>query len=433
MPALRLLRLARHAIAPSRWGAALALAAFAAAAQAAPRFGDSLCVNVKFAQGQPMSDLPLLRTLGVSWVRDTIPWFDVETAAGRFDPFPADFQRRLDYYRDNNIGLVMMLAYENRRAYPDTPANPHHSITPEYYGRYAGEIARRLKAHGVRFVMELWNEPHNSLQPRVGGKWNGAPPSPWVDHYLAMVDAATTRIKAVDPAIKVLNDDDMWVIHYHFLERGMNRQVDGLGVHPYTGGGIPERTAVAHDTDWTRPYTVVDRDRSFGSAMRRLYEFGEQKLGRRPEIWLTEWGWGIGEKTALGPLDEDAVATYLPRAFISAAAAGATATCWFSIRDSVDGEMGLTDNSGRRRKAFAAFEGLSRQLGNAEYVCPLPAVASTDTVVQHRHLFRDAQGPLIAAWLAEPAFNGRGRVEYSRPATAPACTGAARSPAPGAA
>lgn len=390
------------------------------------KFGDTLCLNVKFAQGQSLDELPMLKDLGVRWVRDTVPWFDVEPSPGKYVDFPPALTHRLEYYRANGIGLVMLLAYENARAYPDTPQKPHNSISPEAYGRYAAEMARRLKGMGLKFIIELWNEPHNSLYHALGGNWNAAPPSPWVDHYLAMVTSATAQIKKVDPSIKVINDDDMWVIHYHFLAGGLTRQIDGLGLHPYTGGDQPELTAVAADTDWTRPYTVVDADRSFGSAMRRLFAFGEQKLGKRPEIWLTEWGWGVGENSPIGPVREETVAGYLPRAFILAAAAGAKATCWFSSQDSVDGPMGLTENTGRKRAAYAAYKQLSSTLGNARYICQLPSSGPANSR-QLSFLFRDTKGPIIASWRAMPALSDSGRVEYLRTDAPPACAPAAAS------
>lgn len=390
-----------------------------APASAAGTFGDTLCLGVKYAQGEPLDTLPQLNTLGVRWVRDHIAWFEVETSPGQYLPFPADFQKRLEYYKANDIGVVLLLAYDNPKAYPDSAAKPHNSIDPEHYARYAAEMARRFKAMGLKFIVEIWNEPHNSLLKPLGGNWNAAPPSPWVDHYLSMVDKATRRIKAVDPTIKVLSDDDMWVIHYHFLERGLTRQIDGFGVHPYSGGGVPEIAAVQWDTDWTRPYMVVDKDGSFGSAMRRLSDFGQQKLGKLPEIWLTEWGWGVGEKPGNGtPLTEEAVATYLQRAMILGAVNGARATCWFSSRDSVDGEMGLSDNNGRQRPAFAAYQELARQLAGASYVCPV-----TQSAESHAYLFKDDKGPIVAAWAPVVASPGKGKVSFSRPGKPPRCLG----------
>ncbi|WP_158239115.1 hypothetical protein [Uliginosibacterium sp. TH139] len=407
---------------PAGWLAWLGLCCLVAAspAHAAPeRFEDTLCVTAKFSQGQPLSELPMLTDLGVKWVRDTVAWFDIEKRPGQYQAFPPEFQQRLDFYRQHDIGLVMLLAYDNPLAYPNTPAKPGNSADPVAYGRYAAEMARRLRTQGLRFVIELWNEPHNDLFHKFGGNWNGAPPSPWVDHYLRMVDEATQRIKLFDPSIRVITDDDMWVIHYHFLARGLTRQIDGFAIHPYTGGDIPELTAVTYDTDWTRPYQVVDPDRSFGSAMRRLREFGSQKLGKRPEIWITEWGWGVGEKAPLGPLSEEAVATYLPRAMVLGAATGAEATCWFSTRDSVDGPMGLTDNNSRPRPAYYAFRDLHAKLGKARYVCPLSTQSGSGAAMAY--LFRDAKGPLVARWDAYPAVQGAGKLSLERPATAPAC------------
>ena len=48
------------------------------------------------------------------------------------------------------------------------------------YSSFAREIAKRLKAFGIEFVLELWNEPHNFvIRPKLGGDWVGNPPSPW--------------------------------------------------------------------------------------------------------------------------------------------------------------------------------------------------------------------------------------------------------------
>ena len=128
-------------------------------------FGDSVGLNVKFSQGQPMSELPLLKQLGVKWVRDSVDWPVMEPEAGKYADFPPAFRERLIYYRENGIGVVFGLWYANAKAYPNTPDNPHHSVDAVAYGHYAAAMARALRASGVRFVLEVWNEPHNFVTP----------------------------------------------------------------------------------------------------------------------------------------------------------------------------------------------------------------------------------------------------------------------------
>lgn len=359
--------------------------------------GDIVGLNVKFAQGQPMSDLPQLKDLGVRWVRDGVGWSEFEPAPGQFlSSFPTDFAKRLAYYKANHIGLVFLLAYENPKAYPDTPDHPHNQYNAEAYGRYAVAAAKLLKASGVRFVLEIWNEPHNfGLAKAFGGAWNAKAPSPWVDHYIEMVKAAVADVKAYDPHVTLLDCDDMWVIHYWFLEKGLPAALDGFAFHPYQP--LPERAAVDQNTDWVKPFTATDADASFASAVRRLREAGRRKLGHTPQMWATEWGWETGGKSPQGPLTEDTIADYVPRSFIVADAAGVRAVCWFSSEDSVDGPMGLEANNGVKRKQYQAFKTLTRQLGAWTLVRQIAGRDHPASGLQ-AFLFRGAGGYKVAAW-----------------------------------
>ena len=359
--------------------------------------GDMVGLNVKFSQGQPMHDLPELKDLGVRWVRDGVSWAEFEPQPGRYPAaFTGDFAARLAYYKANHIGVVFLLAYQNDKAYPDTPQQPHRQYDADAYGRYAAAVARLLKASGVRFVLEIWNEPHNfGLAKAFGGTWNGKPPAPWLDHYVEMVKAAVADVKAVDPKITLLDDDDMWVIHYWFLEKGLPPALDGFAFHPYAA--LPERAAVDQNTDWVKPFTAVDADGSFTSAVRRLRDAGRRKLGHAPQLWATEWGWETGGKSPSGPLTEDTIAAYVPRAFILADAAGVSALCWFSSEDSVDGPMGLEDNAGVKRKQYAAFKMLTRQLGAWTLVRQVSGRDHPTSGLQ-AYLFRGPGGYKLAAW-----------------------------------
>jgi hypothetical protein len=365
-------------------------------------FRDSVCLAVKFDQGQPMSDLPMVDDLGLGWVREAALWHQIEPEAGRYVEFSQAFKRRLAHYRERDIGIIFPLVYGNSKAYPPTPDDPNRAYDPEAMGRYAVQISRMLRREGVRFVLQVYNEPHNfGLQKQFGGTGTGKPPSPWVQQYARMTQAVVRQVKAEDPAIKVLTNEDMWVLHYWFLEAGLPPALDGFSIHPYAKNVAgPEITTPGADSDWTKPFSVVDRGSAFSSAVRRLQEQGEKKLGKRPEIWATEWGWRVGTPMKRGAVDEDQIAAYLPRTFIVAAAAQVRATCWFSAQDRQDGPMGLLTNDGRKRQAYQAFKVMSEQLGPAKLVSQVLGRERPTTGPQ-AFLFQGPDGAKLVLWDVE--------------------------------
>lgn len=383
----------------------LALAASTAQAQTAGGrpFRDTLGLVVKFQQGQPMTQLSTLEQLGVGWVRDTVMWADMEPSPGKYSEPPNAFKQRLAYYREHKIGVVFMLAYANHGAYPATKEDPFAPVNPKAMGRYAVHMAKVLREAGVNFVLEVWNEPHNFvLGKMVGGQWNGKPPSPWVDLYMDMVREVVTQVKKVDPQTKVINCEDVWVAHYWFMEHGLPAALDGFGIHPYAGGNSPgpEATSLGEKIEWAMPFQLVDRDRSLISGIRRLKDQGLKKMGKKPEIWITEFGWSVGAKSPEGPVTEDMIADFLPRSFIVSAAAGVEALLWFSSQDVVDGPMGLIDNRGRRRPAFKAFQVMSGELGNLVLTRQLTGAATPISGVQ-AYLFTSGSVQKVAIWSAD--------------------------------
>jgi hypothetical protein len=365
---------------------------------ARPRtFGEMVGLGVKFSQGQPERDIDMLADLRVRWVRDAIHWPQIEPARDRLGDLSPALRRQIAYYRRHGIGLVALLTLGNPRAYPGPAAAAHD---PAAFGRFARHVAGLLRDTGVRFVLEIGNEPHSSSLARaLGGAWNGRAPSPWVDHYVRMVHAAVAEVKAFDASIRLLSDDDMWVLHYWFLKAGLPRALDGFAVHPYTPGP-PERTAVAHDTDWTRPFSVVDPDRSFGSAVRRLRDEARGRLDCPPAIWITEWGWAVGGKDVPHAVPESTLVAYLPRAYVLAFAAGVEVLCWFSAHDAVDGPMGLTRGDGVRRDTYRAFRTLTAQLGDHHLLRHAAGMATPATGLQ-AFVFEGPRGRRLVAWSAD--------------------------------
>ena len=364
-------------------------------------FGELAGICVKFSQGEPPEAIQDLKELGIKWVRDNVDWHLMEPSPGKYLAFPPEFQARLDFYRANDISVIFLLSLENAVAYPNTPANPHNSTNAAAFGHFAAAMAKLMKASGVPFVIEIGNEPHNfTLRPQYGGQFNGAPASPWLDHYMAMVHEAVNQVKTYDPKIKLMTCDDMWIIHYWMLEKGLPQKLDAISFHPYINDSCvgPEEGAIEPTTSWTQPFICIDADRSFSSAVRRLREQSQLKLGRSPEMWITEWGFAVGQKVKNGViLSEDMVAAFVPRAYISAAIAGVEVLCWFSSQDSEDGAMGLRDNHGKRRKAFGAMRTMTREIGDYVLVRQVMGQDRPTAGVQ-AYLFRGEDDNKLVIW-----------------------------------
>jgi hypothetical protein len=371
-------------------------------------FGEGVGLCVKFSQGQPQRDLALLKELGVRWVRDHSSWSRMEPAPGRYE-LGAALKERLTFYRQHDIRVIFCLAYDNRVAYPPTPDDPNRNIDSQAFGRYAAATAGLLRESGVRFVLEVWNEPHNFvLRKQLGGPWHGGPPCPWLDHYVKMVREAVKQVKALDPTVKVLSDEDCTIIHYRLLEAGLPRELDGFAFHPYLSRTmtVPEMTKEGRGAAWESPFVLADEDRSFRSMVRRLRERGEAKLGRTPELWITEFGCPVRTEVsenvtfALGSGTEEEVAAILVRAFIGAEAAGVEAMTWFSFWDGPDGPMGLLAKNGRKRLTYYAFKTMSEQLG--DYTLLRQAAGATHpTTGMQAYLFRGPAGHKLVAWNIE--------------------------------
>lgn len=230
----------------------------------------------------------------------------MERAAGKYEFSPA-FKERLAFYRQNNIAVVFILAYDNKIAYPPTSDDPCRNINPEAFGRYAAARARLLRESGVRFVL--------------------------------MVTEAVKQVKAFDPTIQLLSDEDCTILHY----------------------------------------------------------------GKTPGLWITEFGCPVRENVndnvtfELGSASEEGLAAILVRAFIGAEAAGVKAMTWFSFWDGPDGPMGLLAKDGRKRKSYYAFETMSQQLGEYTLVQQVAGGGHLTTGVQ-AYLFRKAGDWKLVAW-----------------------------------
>jgi hypothetical protein len=144
--------------------------------------------------------------------------------------------------------------------------------------------------------------------------------------------------------------------------------------------------------------------------VRRLRQQSKSKLGKTPELWITEFGCPVRKDVsenvtfALGSGTEEEVAAILLRAFVGAEAAGVEVMTWFSFWDGPDGPMGLLSKDGRTRKAYNAFRTMTEQLGDHTLLRQMAGVAHPTTGVQ-AYLFRSPAGSKVVAWNIEGQVN----------------------------
>ena len=366
------------------------------------KFGETVGLVVHFNQGETLKHLADLKNLGVKWVRDEESWGRVEKKKGQYI-WPEKRKKRLKFYKENGIGVIFALTYAaNKNVYPGDPYNP------KGFGAYAVAAAKFHKEAGVNVVLEIFNEPHNfGLMKKYGGKWWGSKDCAWIDHYIKMANEAVKQVKAYDPKIKLITDEDVWTCHYWFLAGNLDKRLDGFAIHPYTHHGYTPGPEKAHFGQGSESWmdngpTIIDDDRSSRSLMRRVRAEYLEKIGRPMEMYITEWGYPIGGKAYKKGLKitEDLAAAYLPRAYMSGVAAGARAVCWHVSQDMGDGPMGLIRNNQTKRKSYYVLKNMVKQLGDYRMIKQLAGADNSTTGIQ-AYLFEGDAGYKLIAWNIE--------------------------------
>ncbi len=361
------------------------------------KFGEAVGLVVHFDQGETLDHLENLKDLNVKWVRDNMPWARYEKKKGEY-VWPERRKRRLKFYKKNGISVILLADGANPKVYPGDKYNP------KGYGAFVAAAARLHKEAGVEFVIEIMNEPHNfGLMKHFGGKWYGSKDCPWIDHYIKMANEAIKQVKAYDPNIKLMTDEDVWTNHYWYLAGNLDKRLDGFAIHPYTFHGYtpgPEKAHFGQGSEgWMEDWTIIDGDRSMRSLMRRVKAEYLEKIGRPMEMYITEWGHPVGGKgyEKGTKMSEDDIAAYLPRAYMSGVAAGARVVCWHVSQDMGDGPMGLIRNDQTKRKSYYALKNMVEQLGDYRMIKQLAGTANTTTGIQ-AYLFEGDAGYKLIAW-----------------------------------
>jgi hypothetical protein len=221
---------------------------------------------------------------GAKWLREDFLWSKIEPADGRFDFSYFDHFMLLASHK----GVHILPLLDNT----PTWAGAHWNTIPTDPSSYAGFVAAvvgrygphgsfwaahpELRAYAIQ-TYELWNEPY--FDNGNAGQYDPA-------RYAALVKAATTAGRAVDPNAKYLIQAEItgrqvgpkwisWIDALYHATPDLNKYFDGIAIHPY-----------GHDTTGiTAPgWGQMRRTEVLRNA------FVSHGAGDKP-LWITEIGW----------------------------------------------------------------------------------------------------------------------------------------------
>lgn len=222
-----------------------------------------------------------IKSLGFQWIRTDIDWSVVQRqSVNNYDW--SMYDRVIDTAHANGLGVLGVIAYAPAWARLPECINSDkcRPASSAAYANFAKAVAQRYGPKGVK-TWEIWNEPN------IQNFWRPAP-NPQV--YTAMLKAAYTSIKSVDPSAVVLSGglspaEDQPPGHItprDFLKtmyaNGAQGSFDALAHHPYS---YPAPPGVAYP--WSAWTQMAGLNPSLRSIMQANGDGHKQ-------IWITEVG-----------------------------------------------------------------------------------------------------------------------------------------------
>jgi hypothetical protein len=260
-------------------------------------------------------DLELVRDAGFTWVKQHVPWRDVEGAAkGAYNWYFTD--RIVADAEQFGLNLLFRLDSEPVWAVPPkgvySPNGPPEH--PEDFGDFCHTLAGRYRGR-VR-AYQIWNEPN------LAREWGGFPPDP--AGYVDLLRACYVGIKTADPDALVVSaglsptgnglPDAIPDIEYliAMYEAGAAPYFDLLGVHApgflYPPEASPDEVAANHNGHRFFCFRHVE------DAREVMVRYGDSDK----QVAVLEMGWTtdpVHPGYAWFAVTEEQKADYLVRAF----------------------------------------------------------------------------------------------------------------------
>jgi hypothetical protein len=243
------------------------------------------CTHFGQDKGNNPETFRLMSRAGIKYLRDEIPWGQVEREKGKY-AFDAYTDAWMQGAVANGVSPLIIFDYGN--SLYDNGASPTSPEAQQAFGEYCYQLVTHYK--GLCKTWEVYNEPNI-------GFWL---PKPDPIAYARLLKIAYAAAKRADPTCTVLGvctaGTDLGYIET-VLKQGTAQSMDALSIHPYRYPGSPEKTSFVQEV--TRAHDLMTK-------------YG---IGDKP-IWLTEIGWPT-QKDPAG-VTEQASGNYLIRMYVQA-------------------------------------------------------------------------------------------------------------------
>jgi hypothetical protein len=248
----------------------------------APSVGVNTFLEQEVEPQKRQRSLELLRAAGVTWIRQELPWEQIEPVAKgqtTWDKFDDIVERA----QALGIEVLFRLDTSPRWALPSTaPDGLGPPVRQEDYWDFVEQVARRYR--GRVHAYQIWNEPNLSLE------WGRQAPD--AAAYARLLQGAAERLRRADPDARVvlagmaptLTESVEAENELRYLQdlytAGAGGSFDVLAVQAYglRGGPDDPRTGDA-DVNFSRP--------------RLVRELMERNGDANTPVWATEVGWNV--------------------------------------------------------------------------------------------------------------------------------------------
>jgi len=303
-----------------------------------------------------------LQDVGSKWVRLNVQWAEAEPLDGSYNEWwMNEYENAIALAHAAGQRVIIMVDTA-----PAWASGSQRSNVPRDEGDYADFMryfANRFR--GEVDAYEIWNEPNFKRF------WSTGPDA---SAYAAMLKATYPKIKAADPAAKVVfggtagND-------YDFIERayaaGVKGYFDVMATHPYTYCGSSGPAAIRREANGR-----ISRDSFVG--YREVRETMVAQGDAKP-IWVTEFGWNTSSAVCdpgaglwQGGVSEAQQAEHLTKAFkLLERDRYVQVALWYNFRnnywaadeDEPEARYGLLRTDFSLKPAYTAFKAYAKGTG----------------------------------------------------------------------